>query len=84
MIGITATAAIAVTPRTAVPVTTATAAATVAARTTTVATITPRLARFARRTGVFQLLAGFLVDDAHRQANLAAIVDLQHLDLHFL
>ena len=38
----------------------------------------------ARGTGVFQLLAGFLVNDAHRQANLAALVDLEHLDLDLL
>src|SRR3546814_811431 len=39
---------------------------------------------FAGRTGVFQFLAGFLVDHAHRQANLAARVDFENLDLHFL
>src|SRR3546814_6670898 len=43
-----------------------------------------RFARFTGRTGVFQLFAGFLVDDAHRQADLAAVVDLENLDLHRL
>ena len=46
--------------------------------------VATRLARFARRAGVFQLLAGFLIDDAHRQANLAARIDLEDLDLDFL
>src|SRR5438128_7142672 len=41
-------------------------------------------ARLARGTGVGQLLAGFLVDQAHRQADLAALVDLDQLDLHLL
>jgi hypothetical protein len=39
------------------------------------------VAAFARRTRVLQLGARFLVDDAHRQAHLAARVDLQDLDL---
>src|SRR5690606_17570444 len=42
------------------------------------------LARFPRREGVFRYLAGLQVDDAHRQADLAARVDLEDLDLHFL
>ena len=42
------------------------------------------LAAFARRTAVLQLGAGFLVDDAHRQADLAAAVDLEQLDLDLL
>ncbi len=40
--------------------------------------------RLARRARVLQLFAGLLVDEAHRQANLAALVDLEQLDLHFL
>ena len=44
----------------------------------------PPLTRLARRTGVGQLFAGLLVDEAHRQADLAALVDLEELDLHFL
>jgi hypothetical protein len=43
-----------------------------------------RVSGVARRTGVFQLLAGFLIDDAHREAHLATAVDLEHLDLHLL
>jgi hypothetical protein len=55
----------------------------------TIATVTARatIAAFAgltRRTGVFQLFAGLLIDDAHRQANLAARIDLEDLDLDFL
>src|SRR6185437_16207732 len=42
------------------------------------------LARLARRTRVREFFAGVLVDQAHRQAHLAALVDLQQLDLHFL
>ena len=52
--------------------------------TTTVAAIATRFARFASRTGVFQFFAGFLIDDAHRQANLATVVDFENLDLNFL
>src|SRR5438270_286261 len=37
-----------------------------------------------RGTGVGQLLTGFLVDQAHRQANLAARIDLEQLDLDLL
>src|SRR5690606_34034229 len=65
------------------------AIASAAARTTTIA-VASAPAAFAitsgltRRTGVFELLAGFLIDDAHRQANLAPVVDLEDLDLHFL
>src|SRR3546814_20568639 len=36
------------------------------------------------RSCVFQRFSGFLIDDAHRQANLAARVDLEDLDLDFL
>src|SRR5262245_7458619 len=50
----------------------------------TVATVTARFARLAGRTGVFQLGAGFLVDQAHRQADLAARIDLEQLDLDLL
>src|SRR5690606_33020565 len=49
----------------------------------TIAALAPR-ALLARGTGVLQLLAGLLIDDAHRQANLAARIDLEDLDLHFL
>ena len=59
---------------------TAAAGATITAITTR--TITARFARFARRTGVFQFCTGFLIDNAHRQANLAARIDLEDLDLH--
>src|SRR4051794_31835314 len=41
-------------------------------------------ARLARRTGIGQLFAGFLVDQTHRQADLAALVDLDQLDLDLL
>jgi hypothetical protein len=74
----------AVTARTTVAVTAATATrATIA----TIAAVTARTAvtaRFARRASVFELFAGFLVHDAHRQANLAARIDLEDLDLDFL
>ncbi len=43
--------------------------------------VAARFARFAGRAGVFEFLAGFLIDQAHRQANLAARIDLEHLDL---
>ena len=38
-------------------------------------------ARLARRAGIFQLSPGFLIDHAHRQAHLAALIDLEHLNL---
>src|SRR3546814_17846681 len=38
----------------------------------------------ARRAGVRQFLARLLIDEAHRQAHLAAIVDAKHLHLYFL
>src|SRR5581483_4308877 len=62
----------------------ATLSAAFAARTamvtvTVIATGTTILTRLARRTRVGQLLAGFLVDEAHRQADLAALVDLEQL-----
>src|SRR5204863_2037324 len=41
-------------------------------------------ARFARRTGVRQLLASLLVDEPHRQADLPALIDLEQLDLDLL
>jgi multidrug efflux pump subunit AcrA (membrane-fusion protein) len=80
---VAATFAAAVTTRAAVTAATAATRAAV----TAVAAVTARTtvaARFARRARVFQLFAGFLVDDAHRQANLAARVDLEDLDLDFL
>ena len=72
-----------VTATTATIATTATTAAAIIPGATAIATITARLA-FAWRTCVFQLFTGFLVDDTHRQANLAALVDLEDLDLYFL
>jgi len=63
------------------------AGATTVAAIATVRTITARfarLARFTRRAGVFQLGTGFLVNHAHRQADFAARVDFEHLDLDFL
>src|SRR3546814_13407548 len=47
-------------------------------------TIAARFTRFAGRTRIFQFLTGFLVDNAHRQADLAPIVNFEDLDLHFL
>ena len=38
-------------------------------------------ARFARRAGIFDLGTGFLIHQPHRQANLAARIDLENLDL---
>src|SRR5690606_7620563 len=71
------TVAAAFAARAAIAITAATAAGTAVAVTAR-ATVTPAaLARFAGRTGVLQLGAGFLVDDAHRQADLAARVDLE-------
>src|SRR5690606_782034 len=58
-------------------------AAPVAARTPAVAAAA-LAARFARRAGILELLAGLLVDHPHRQADLAALVDLEHLDLDLL
>ena len=85
------TARTAFTARTTVPTATATVAITArAAITATVAAITAitpvaaRFARFTGRTGVFHLSTGFLIDDAHRQADLAAVVDLEDLDLDLL
>jgi hypothetical protein len=71
---------------------TATATVTTTVATVAAAAITAIAARatiaafagLARRAGVFQLFAGFLIDDAHRQANLAARIDLEDLDLDFL
>ena len=83
-------AAFPIATRAAIAAAVTTASATIAARTTAVATITAvapvttRFARFAGRTGVFQLGAGFLVNHAHRQADFAARVDLEHLDLDLL
>src|SRR3546814_14386442 len=60
---------------------TATAIATAAftARTTTAARVT----RFAGRPRIFQFLTGFLVDTAHRQADLAPICHFEDLALPF-
>src|SRR6185295_3009975 len=74
----TARAAVAaVAARATIPAVTAWAA--VAARAAVAA-----FARLARRAGVGQLFAGLLVDQAHRQADLAALVDLEQLDLDLL
>src|SRR5262249_5969869 len=43
-----------------------------------------RPARLARWAGVGQLLAALLIDQPHRQANLAAWVDFEDLDLDLL
>jgi hypothetical protein len=65
---ITVTTAAAITTRATTTITTAiTTGAAITARTISA------FARFAWRTGVFQFSAGFLIDDAHRQANLAAL-----------
>ena len=64
-------------------ITVATAMAATVATVTARATVTA-LARLARRAVVRKLFAGLLVDEAHRQADLAALVDLEQLDLHFL
>src|SRR5690606_31477053 len=77
-------AASAILARAAIAITAATAAAFPARAAVAVAPRGAVTARFARGTGVLQLLAGFLVDHAHRQADLAAVVDLEDLDLHFL
>src|SRR5204863_1036008 len=69
------TVATAVAPRATVPA----ATPAITARTAVAA-----FARLPRRTGVGQLFAGFLVDQAHRQADLAALVDLDQLDLDLL
>jgi hypothetical protein len=61
-------------------VATAFTASTTAAFTT--GTTIAALALFAGRACVFQLFTGFLINDAHRQANLAAWVDFKNLDLN--
>ncbi len=76
----TITAAAAITART--TVTTARAATITAI--TAIRPVTARFTRLAGRTGIFQFGTGFLIDHAHRQANLAARIDLENLDLHFL
>src|SRR6476661_7020913 len=73
----------------AIPPRPAIAAVAATAVTATVATIAARsavaaFAGFARRAGVGQLFTGLLVDEAHRQAHLAALVDLEQLDLDLL
>src|SRR5690242_14029730 len=70
---VAAGAAIAVTAPMPAAIATVTARATVAAFT-----------RLARRAGVGQLFTGFLVDEAHRQPDLAALVDLEQFDLDLL
>src|SRR3546814_1340186 len=62
----------------------ATATAIATAAFTARTTIAARFTRFAGRTRIFQFLTGFLVDNAHRQADLAPIVNFEDLDLHFL
>src|SRR5207302_3121892 len=74
-----ATAAAAFTTGSTVAVTPAAATMTIAARPTVAA-----FTRLSWRTGIGKLLAGLLIDQAHRQADLAALVDLEQLDLHFL
>src|SRR5690242_5369401 len=79
----------AVSARPAIPVASVTPRATVAVTAVpsaiaAISAVASRLTRLARRAGVGELLAGFLVDQAHRQADLAARVDLEELDLHFL
>src|SRR4051812_14425067 len=69
-----ASAATALTTRAAIAVTPSAATMPVAARTAVAA-----FPRLARRAGVGQLFAGLLVDEAHRQANLAALVDFEQL-----
>src|SRR6185369_6450962 len=66
-----------------------TAPVTAAATMTVAAALSPRatvaaFTRLPRRTGVGQLFAGLLVDEAHRQAHLAALIDLEQLDLDLL
>ena len=81
-------AALAAATRTAIAATITARAAVTATRAAAVATaittITARFTRLARRAGVFQLGTGFLIDDAHGQANLAAGIDLEDLDLNGL
>jgi hypothetical protein len=77
------TVTIAATATATVTTTVATVAAAAITAIATRATITT-LARLARRAGIFQLFAGLLIDDAHRQANLAARIDLEDLDLDCL
>src|SRR6185369_3651013 len=71
-----------------ITITAASAAVTVTPAPMTVAAVAASAftvaARFARGSGVGELLAGFLVDEAHRETHLAALVDLEQLDLHFL
>src|SRR5436190_2765815 len=78
-VAVAAATAAAIAPR----ATAAAAAAAVTAR-AAIAARAAVAAAFARGTGVLQLRAGFLVDDAHRQADLAARVDLEDLDLDLL
>ena len=65
---------------TAIAITTITARATAVAAGAAVAAVATVASRLPRRAGVFELGAGFLVNQAHRQADLAARVDLDQLD----
>ena len=64
--------------------TTTTIATTAAIATWATAIAAAAFALFAWWAGVFQLFTGFLVNNAHRQANLAAIVEADQLDLDFI
>src|SRR5690242_21539710 len=79
----------AVSARPAIPVASVTPRATVAVTAVpsaiaAISAVASRLTRLARRAGVGELLAGFLVDQPHRHTDLAARVVLEELDLHFL
>ena len=74
----TRTTAATVTTRTAIiAITTIAARATV----TAITAVASGLTGFARRTSVFEFGTGFLVDQTHRQANLATRIDFENLDL---
>lgn len=51
------------------------------ARATIATGTTANGAPFAQRAGAFEFGIGFLIDDTHQQAVLAALVDLKGLDL---
>ena len=51
---------------------------------TAIGAIATRFARFTRRAVIFERGAGFLVHHPHRQPDLAALVDLEHLDIDVL
>src|SRR5690606_8758559 len=73
----------AVPPRTAIPVTPIPARTAIAAI-TPVAPVAAGLAGLAGRTAIFELGTTFLVDQSHRQADLAALIDFEQLDLDVL